>query len=136
MTSPSTHRPAGRETPSIPVWLAFVGLTAARLIVKGRHDDPAETVAAHEKAEPGRGRGAKAPTDIPAPGWKDILWRVYGEVDELMSKMKVDMHKMKATTRKYAFELPGIPKEGQYMKVLYPYTSKSKPRPRTMLIDN
>lgn len=49
---------------------------------------------------------------------------VYSEVDEIMTRMKVDMHKIKSCTRKYAFELPGIPKEGQYMKLLYPYTSK------------
>ncbi|KAL2282631.1 hypothetical protein FJTKL_10479 [Diaporthe vaccinii] len=47
---------------------------------------------------------------------------VYKEIDALMSKMKVDMFKIKACTRKYAFELPGIPKETQYMKLLYPYT--------------
>ncbi|RYP92260.1 hypothetical protein DL770_001573 [Monosporascus sp. CRB-9-2] len=47
---------------------------------------------------------------------------VYSEVDEIMTKMKVDMHKIKACTRKYAFELPGIPKEAQYLKLLYPYT--------------
>ncbi|KAG6039976.1 hypothetical protein E4U41_001768 [Claviceps citrina] len=47
---------------------------------------------------------------------------VYEEVDELMTKMKVNMHKIKACTRKYAFELPDIPKEAQYMKLLYPYT--------------
>ncbi|KAG5982495.1 hypothetical protein E4U55_001831 [Claviceps digitariae] len=47
---------------------------------------------------------------------------VYEEVDELMTKMKVDMHKIKACTRKYAFELSDVPKEAQYMKLLYPYT--------------
>ncbi|KAH9884539.1 hypothetical protein F4778DRAFT_553714 [Xylariomycetidae sp. FL2044] len=47
---------------------------------------------------------------------------VYSEVDEIMTKMKVEMHKIKACTRKYAFELPGIPREGQYLKLLYPYT--------------
>ncbi|QPH16774.1 hypothetical protein C2857_001489 [Epichloe festucae Fl1] len=47
---------------------------------------------------------------------------VYEEVDELMTKMKVNMHKIKACTRKYAFELLDIPKEAQYMKLLYPYT--------------
>ncbi|KAK7949691.1 DNA polymerase alpha catalytic subunit [Apiospora saccharicola] len=36
---------------------------------------------------------------------------VYSEVDEIMTKMNVGMHKIKACTRKYAFELPGIPKE-------------------------
>lgn len=50
---------------------------------------------------------------------------VYNELDELMTKMNVSMYKIKQCTRKYAFELPGIPKEAQYMKLLYPYTSKS-----------
>lgn len=49
---------------------------------------------------------------------------VYGEVDDIMTKMNVGMYKIKACTRKYAFELPGVPKEAQYMKLLYPYTSK------------
>jgi len=49
---------------------------------------------------------------------------VYTEVDAMMTKMNVGMYKIKACTRKYAFELPGIPKEAQYMKLLYPYTSK------------
>lgn len=49
---------------------------------------------------------------------------VYEEVDELMGKMKVGMHKIKPCTRKYAFELADIPKEGEYLKLLYPYSSK------------
>ncbi|KAI0902126.1 hypothetical protein F4806DRAFT_445772 [Annulohypoxylon nitens] len=52
---------------------------------------------------------------------------VYAEVDEFMTKMKVDMHKIKPCTRKYAFELPDIPKEGQYLKLLYPYTKPQIP---------
>lgn len=38
-------------------------------------------------AESGRGRHADTPTDIPARGWKDILWRTYGEFgkDRIMS---------------------------------------------------
>lgn len=48
---------------------------------------------------------------------------VYEEVDELMGKMNVGMHKIKPCERKYAFELPGIPKEGEYLKLFYPYTS-------------
>ncbi|KAG9246225.1 hypothetical protein BJ878DRAFT_565978 [Calycina marina] len=50
---------------------------------------------------------------------------VYEEVDGLMGKMRVGIHKIKPCTRKYAFELPGIPKEGEYLKLLYPY---SKPQ--------
>lgn len=30
--------------------------------------------------EPGRGRRATSPTDIPLAGWKDIGWRVYAEI--------------------------------------------------------
>ncbi|KAK4242477.1 hypothetical protein C8A03DRAFT_11363 [Achaetomium macrosporum] len=47
---------------------------------------------------------------------------VYNEVDAIMTKMNVNMHKIKACTRKYAFELPGIPTEAQYLKLFYPYT--------------
>lgn len=52
---------------------------------------------------------------------------VYEEVDELMSKMKVGMHKIKPCTRKYAFELPDVPKEGEYLKLLYPYSKPQLP---------
>lgn len=47
---------------------------------------------------------------------------VYNEVDAIMTNMNVSMYKIKACTRKYAFELPDVPKEGQYLKLLYPYT--------------
>lgn len=33
-------------------------------------------------AQPGRGRDADAPTEIPASGWKDILWRLYRAIAE------------------------------------------------------
>lgn len=38
-------------------------------------------------SEPGRGRQADTPTEIPVKGWKDILWRTYEEfnADRLMS---------------------------------------------------
>jgi DNA polymerase alpha subunit A len=49
---------------------------------------------------------------------------VYEEVDELMTKLRVGMHKIKPCTRKYAFELPDIPREGDYLKLFYPYSSK------------
>ncbi|MBV9077676.1 MAG: YihY/virulence factor BrkB family protein [Methylobacteriaceae bacterium] len=32
--------------------------------------------------EPGRGREADSPTEIPSRGWWDIAWRVYGEIDD------------------------------------------------------
>lgn len=52
---------------------------------------------------------------------------VYEEVDGLMSRMKVGMHKIKPCSRKYAFELPGIPKEAEYLKLLYPYDKPALP---------
>lgn len=50
---------------------------------------------------------------------------VYEEVDELMSRMRVGMHKIKPCSRKYAFELPDVPKEADYLKLLYSYESMS-----------
>lgn len=52
---------------------------------------------------------------------------VYEEVDELMSRMRVKSHKIKECTRKYAFEIPGIPKETEYLKLMYPYDSPAVP---------
>ena len=49
---------------------------------------------------------------------------VYQEVDEVMTKLRVGMHKIKPCSRKYAFELPDIPKEADYLKLMYPYDSK------------
>lgn len=52
---------------------------------------------------------------------------VYEEVDDIMTKLKVGMHKIKPCSRKYAFELPGIPKEADYLKLLYPYDKPALP---------
>jgi DNA polymerase alpha subunit A len=52
---------------------------------------------------------------------------VYEEVDDLMSKFKVNMHKIKPCSRKYAFELPDVPKEADYLKLLYPYDKPAIP---------
>lgn len=48
---------------------------------------------------------------------------VYQEVDEIMTKLRVGMHKIKPCPRKYAFELPDIPKDAEYLKLMYPYES-------------
>jgi DNA polymerase alpha subunit A len=52
---------------------------------------------------------------------------VYDEVAELMSKLGVNTHKIKPATRRYAFELPDIPKEAEYLKLLYPYNKPVLP---------
>lgn len=49
---------------------------------------------------------------------------VYQEVDEVMTKLRVGMHKIKPCSRRYAFELSEIPKEADYLKLMYPYDSK------------
>jgi DNA polymerase alpha subunit A len=46
---------------------------------------------------------------------------VSDELDTIMSRHRVNMHKIKPCTRKYAFELADIPKEADYMKLLYGY---------------
>lgn len=49
---------------------------------------------------------------------------VYQEVDEIMTRLRVGMHKIKPASRKYAFEIPDIPKEAEYLKLMYPYDSE------------
>jgi DNA polymerase alpha subunit A len=46
---------------------------------------------------------------------------VYEEVDSIMTRHRVTMHKIKPCTRKYAFELPDVPKEADYLQLLYGY---------------
>jgi len=41
---------------------------------------PAKAPEAYDAQEPGRGRLAHAPHQIPVRGWKDVLWRTYREV--------------------------------------------------------
>ena len=52
---------------------------------------------------------------------------VYDEVDALMTKSRVSMHKIKPCTRKYAFELADVPKEADYLKLLYGYDKAPLP---------
>ncbi|KAL8993554.1 MAG: hypothetical protein Q9169_006262 [Polycauliona sp. 2 TL-2023] len=52
---------------------------------------------------------------------------VYQEVDELMTRLRVDMHKIKPCSRKYAFELQDIPREADYLKLMYPYDKPALP---------
>lgn len=49
----------------------------------------------------------------------------------LLEKYGLESIKAKPETMKYAFELPGIPKEGEYLKVLLPYKT---PRNRSLII--
>ena len=74
--------------------VATTALALALSAVLGRRPQPAQedasgrsgkdSVANPEQAarEPGRGRTATEPQDIPARGWWDIMWRVYAEVGD------------------------------------------------------
>ena len=44
-----------------------------------KSDKPAS---AGDALAPGRGRHATTPSHIPPPGWKDILWRTYDQINE------------------------------------------------------
>ncbi|KAL9129193.1 MAG: hypothetical protein Q9217_002297 [Psora testacea] len=52
---------------------------------------------------------------------------VYQEADEIMTRLRVGMHKIKPCSRKYAFELPDIPREADYLKAMYPYDKPALP---------
>ncbi|KAJ3061739.1 DNA polymerase alpha catalytic subunit, partial [Podochytrium sp. JEL0797] len=46
---------------------------------------------------------------------------LYEEFDNVRSKFQVKEHKSRMVSRKYAFELPGVPVESDYLKVAYSY---------------
>lgn len=52
---------------------------------------------------------------------------VHAEVSQLMRQSRIEQFKAKSSSRKYAFELPGVPEECDYLKVLYSY--KNAPLP-------
>ncbi|MGH7024622.1 MAG: YihY/virulence factor BrkB family protein [Caulobacteraceae bacterium] len=74
---------AGRVTLQAAPWLALA-LVAA--LDRWRHarsprTSPGQlTPEDYDRAEPGRGRCASFPWQIPPRGWKDILWRTYNEM--------------------------------------------------------
>ncbi|QSL66381.1 hypothetical protein MERGE_000760 [Pneumocystis wakefieldiae] len=53
---------------------------------------------------------------------------VYEEVSNLLARFKINEFKSKSATRKYAFEIPDVPYQCDYLKVLYPYTEPSLPQ--------
>lgn len=105
------EHPARAGAPASALWTIMLGLALLRLVTAKRREPfgdvvfgrdrngakpssgersgslggtEAEQTAAREKD---RGRAASKPTDIPAKGWKDVLWRVYEEIgqDRLIS---------------------------------------------------
>lgn len=52
---------------------------------------------------------------------------IHQEVAKIMRSSKIDHFKAKGSNRKYAFELPDIPQQSDYLKVLYGYKSAQLP---------
>ncbi|KAJ3052467.1 DNA-directed DNA polymerase alpha catalytic subunit pol1 [Rhizophlyctis rosea] len=52
---------------------------------------------------------------------------VHKEWNELRRKYRIGEFKSVTASRKYAFEIPGIPAESEYLKVLYPFTDPAVP---------
>jgi membrane protein len=71
-----------RSVKRIPLWVTAV--TTALLFVGYRPRRFASTniERTNERFEADRGRLATTPSEIPARGWKDILWRVYERITE------------------------------------------------------
>ncbi|KAI8892872.1 hypothetical protein BC833DRAFT_610404 [Globomyces pollinis-pini] len=56
-------------------------------------------------------------TDIPV-----TIGDVYQEIEKIRRQYNIKQIKTKQVNRQYAFELPNIPTESDYLKVLYPFT--------------
>ena len=94
--------PARPTSSRLPALGAILGFALVRLVTRRggtpAHHGPARAEphaeeperkpsnsapSSHEASrEPGRGREATSPTEIPARGWKDIFWRVYEEINK------------------------------------------------------
>ena len=87
MINTSEHKSDSHDD-KLPLW-AFA--LAAIALVRGPPDrmNSRQIAAKRENSDPAalrhgdqRGRAASTPSDIPANGWKDILWRVYRSIPE------------------------------------------------------
>jgi membrane protein len=79
----SGKKPSIGDAAKMAPWLAILALAALwpRRKKPGEVDEPQPlTPEDFAAAEPGRGRDAEAFWEIPALGWKDILWRTYREM--------------------------------------------------------
>jgi membrane protein len=79
MGAERTHG-AGRSGTALGLAAATAALLALGFRRRPDRRDPAARAERREAAA--RGRYAAAPADIPARGWKDILWRCYGRLTE------------------------------------------------------
>lgn len=68
------------STPSIKPMVALLALAAAIAYLSPDDDKAAERSGCGLQTK--RGRTADSPAEIPAAGWKDILWRTYEQINE------------------------------------------------------
>jgi DNA polymerase alpha subunit A len=52
---------------------------------------------------------------------------VYNEVNEILVKNRVTEFRNRPASKKYAFELTDVPRECDYLEVLYPFSSLHPP---------
>jgi membrane protein len=84
---PERGRARGKAAYQVAPWLAVAAMAAAALWPRrrkpaGAAQPPPKLLTPKEldALEPGRGRCARSPLEIPPLGWKDILWRTYREM--------------------------------------------------------
>jgi membrane protein len=86
MSSTDVPRPGATGVTSsqrAPLWA--IGLSALLIafgFTRRRSGDARPARDDRTQGETGRGRSAETPSEIPALGWKDILWRVYRGISE------------------------------------------------------
>jgi DNA polymerase alpha subunit A len=51
--------------------------------------------------------------------------QVYNEVNDILVKHKINEFRNRPVSKKYAFELTDVPRESDYLEVLYPFSSIS-----------
>jgi DNA polymerase alpha subunit A len=54
------------------------------------------------------------------------------EFDDVRKKHKITEFASRTVTRKYAFELAGVPQESKYLKIVYSYKRAFIPSPQSL----
>jgi membrane protein len=78
----SNHSAEALWATALTALLFFVGFKPRRFsgVAYARDDRTARPEVRQNGYDADRGRLAETPSDIPAPGWKDIIWRVYQNI--------------------------------------------------------
>jgi membrane protein len=86
MRSTNVHRPGGMGVTAPehePLWAIGLSVLLMAFVFARRRSGDASSVRGEDRqAETGRGRSADTPSEIPVPGWKDIILRVYRGISE------------------------------------------------------